>query len=160
MTLKEARKRADYRFWTNTIEELRHQIIKGEFFYFDDYDEKNGVFEIGTACLEIGCVDIELNVCSDGDDDKYFDKPTTSYFLCVKGIENGDLSWGQGGYLDDFGIDVDVDWTDPEWRKNLERDMFEKLMAAVEMFDLKVDEPNWIGDEFAVFDRIHGIEGR
>lgn len=171
MTFEEIKKRSDYRFvvqdWfiENNLEELR----RGKFNFWTEWREKDGVHEGGLAFLECGWIDVELNISCDFDDNgKGINKPVASYFCCVKGRyvdeeEDDDefrsTGWGNAGYLDDFGYEVNVDWKADNWKEQLERDMFIKLSMFMREFDLKFDEPNWRGidAEFDVFDRIHGI---
>lgn len=158
MTFAEAKARNDYKFRLNGVQTFLHDLKTGEFMNWTELDKRDGYFNYGMAVLEIGNVDIELNInamCSDDGYD-YINQPDPCYFACVKGY-NGD--WCDAGYLDNFGYEVSVNWWADDWVEQLERDMFENLIKAVKEFDLKVDEPNWTeyGHEFDVFDRIHGV---
>ena len=78
----------------------------------------------------------------------------------IKGTDNdGEELWGDGGYLDDFGYVVSVNWQSDDWAIELERDMFNNLMKAVQQFNINIDEPNFNGTShsFDMFDKIHGI---
>ena len=164
MTKKKKKKRSDYKFWINTADCFRKDLINGSFSSWYEDDEEDGVFERGIAVLEIGWVDIELNICSAWCDKHacYVNKIVPSYFICVKGNpEPGVTEWNPAGYLDDFGYKVDVDWSDEKWEKKLEKDMLKNLLKAIDQFNLKTDEPNWKGDNnpyFDVFNRINKEE--
>lgn len=158
MTFAEAKARSDYKFFHHITEEL-NELKNKSFKDWDDYERENGVFKISLAALEIGSVDIELNVTSYSkvNEDGYINLPIPEYFLCVKGPH---MEWGNAGYLDFPRYKVKVDWFSEDWLEQLEKDMFNKLQNAILEFDLKIDKPNWSDgeDEFTVFDRIQGIE--
>ena len=158
MKFKEAKARDDYKFKLCGVNDFIHDLRTGEFMNWTEYDNIDGYFNYSQAVLEIGFVDIELNINAMCDDEGfgYENQPDPCYFVCVKGY-NGD--WCEAGYLDDFGYEVSVNWAATNWVEQLERDMFESLMKAVKEFDLKIDEPNWNEPhhEFDVFDRIYGI---
>lgn len=163
MNFNEAKERKDYDFRIhNAIVGYRKELIDRSFSWWCEEVENNGVAEWGIAVLEIGWVDIELNIgvmCND-DGTGYINKPDPVYFICVKGRPtSNETGWCDGGYLDNFGYVVNVDWSSDNWLEQLEKDMFDNLMKAVKEFNLKIDEPNWEGveHEFDVFDRIHGI---
>lgn len=162
MTRREARKRDDYRFWISTTQCFINELIDGKFDSFEEWDAEEGIFETGTAILELGWVDIELNInaASNKEGAGYINKVEPSYFIRVKGIPTpGTTCWSPAGYLDDFGYEVKVDWTNPDWEKELENDMLRTLLSAVEKLGLKIDEPNWEGEghDFDVFDRINHV---
>lgn len=158
MTFAEAKARADYKFRLCGVNDFIHDLRTREFMNWTEYDKRDGYFNYGTAVLEIGYVDIELNINAMCESEAYgyINQPDPCYFVCIKGYNN---DWCDAGYLDDFGYEVSVNWWADDWVEQLERDMFENLMKAVKEFDLKIDEPNWTsyGHEFDVFDRIHGI---
>lgn len=162
MTKKEAKKRSDYKFWINTAEGFRKQLIDGSFDYWDEYDAEDGVFEKGAAVLELGWVDIELNLSAAWCDkhECYVNKIMPSYFICVKGKRSSSTTeWSPAGYLDDSRYKVSVDWSNEKWEKKLENDMLKNLMKAIDQFNLNTDGPNWKweGDEhdMDVFNRIN-----
>ena len=135
------------------INEIRNKKLS-------DFDPINGTFHLGIAVLEYDWIDIELNLQSESNDDGdgYIDKAVLSYFCYVKGIgDDGYAYWCDAGYLDDFGLDVDVDWSCNDWEEQLRYDMETKLAEFASYFDLKYDEPNWVGDknEYDVFYRIN-----
>ena len=165
MTFEEAKERTDYDFRThNAIVGYKNEVlIPKSFPWWCDEAAVDGFAEWGIAVLELGWVDIELNVNAMCDDDGsgYINKPDITYFICVKGrVDENTTDWSDGGYLDDFGYVVNVDWEADNWMEQLEKDMFENLMKAVKEFDLKIDEPNWYGEDhyMDVFDRIHGVK--
>ena len=165
-----AKKSVDYIFRAELVEHCRNELIAGEFDAWDDYHSaKDGRFELGTALLELGWCDIELNINSAVDGHgRFINKIAPAYFICLKGkTEEGDEDWSPAGYIDDFGYKVCVDWGADNWKEQLEKDMFENLMKAVKRFDIKIDEPNWEGEghAFDVFDRLmdmanHGFYSR
>ena len=160
MTFAEAKAKSDYKFRLNGIQDYIHTLKNNKFDDWSEYDEHYGFYEYGTAVLEIGYADIELNINTrpNANGTGYINKPYPCYFMCVKGFNNG---WCDAGYLDDIGdYPVCVNWAASDWVEQLERDMFENFMKAVREFDIKIDEPNWldVGHEFDVFDRLHGIE--
>lgn len=136
-------------FWLNEIREKK----------FIFYDPEYGTFERGVARLEYDWIDLELNLCTEGgrDDEEYTDQMLVSYFCNVKGINgNKYADWAPAGYLDDHGIECEVDWNAGDWPEQLKSDMEAKLKEFVERFDLYYDKPNWIGDDhyFDVFDKV------
>ena len=167
MTFEEAKKRSDYRFGIYELEWLIPEIRNGKFNNWDDNcDGVDGRFYNGTAVLEIGWIDIEVNITSDckEEDGSYINKVYVSYFSCVKGkTDIFETGWCDVGYLDCFGYDVEVDWSSKDWMDQLERDMFDKLVAFCEKYDVKIDEPNFDNSdgeshEWDVFDRLNGIK--
>lgn len=129
---------------------------------FREYDPINGTFVTGIAVLEYDWIDIELNLSTESelDGDGYTDDLVPSYFCCVKGIaDNGSAYWSDAGYLDDFGYDVDVDFSADDWMTQLKTDMEKKLAAFADRFALKYDEANWIGDgnDLNVFEQIYRL---
>ena len=167
MTFAEAKARDDYKFRLNGVQSFLHDLRTGEFMNWTDFDKRDGYFNYGMAVLEIGNVDIELNInamCSDDGCD-YINAPDPCYFLCVKGTGTENLEvaiyfeyWNDAGYLDNFGYEVSVNWWADDWIEQLERDMFENLMKVVKEFDLKIDEYNFVGEEhqWDVFNKLHG----
>lgn len=167
MTFAEAKARDDYKFRLNGVESFLHDLRTGEFMNWTDADKRDGYFNYGMAVLEIGNVDIELNInamCSDDGFD-YINQPDPCYFMCVKGTGTEKLEvaiyyeyWNDAGYLDNFGYEVSVNWWADDWIEQLERDMFENLMKAVKEFDLKIDEYNFVGErhQWDVFNKLNG----
>ena len=83
---------------------------------------------LGMAALEIGYVDIELNIHSVAqittkDYQKKNYTPVCSYFCCIK-HGNGDDDWESDNYIDE---PVNVDWKAINWREQLENDMIVKI---------------------------------
>ena len=160
MTFEEAKNREDYDFnisGPNSVTEFIHDIRTNEFMNWTEYNNEDGYVNYSTAVLELGFVDIELNINAVAEGDGYINQPYPCYFVNVKGYDD---DWAPAGYTDDFGYMVEVDWWAPDWIIQLERDMFNKLMEFVAEFGLKIDEPNWTepDHEFDVFDRVCGIE--
>lgn len=113
MTFEEARQRPDYCFRLNGIQLLIRDIREEHL----EIDLDNGPL-IGKAVLEIGYVDIEVNISVLGmfnEIPTY--KPTIEYFTCLK-TEN---DWESIGYI---GTEADVDWWSNRWKEELEEDMF------------------------------------
>lgn len=141
MTLSEAKKRPDYRFVSDGIDIYIDEIRHGK---FKIHDEENGEHIWGCAVLEIGYVDIELNLESGTEDKsgKLINDVYPSYYVCVK-YGDGPLDWDSVsiGYVDDK-YPVQVDFCKADWEEQLERDMFEKLMYVVKDYGLHIDEPN------------------
>lgn len=131
MTFEEAKQRPDYRFRLTGIQ-LLIRDIREEYLQIN---LDNGPL-IGKAVLEIGYVDIEVNISvlgMFGEMPAY--KPIIEYFMCFK-TEN---DWEPIGYL---GIDADVDWWSNRWKEELEEDMSLALNEYVESVGLSYDEPN------------------
>ena len=131
MTFEEARKRPDYCFRLNGIQLLIRDIREEHL----EIDLDNGPL-IGEAVLEIGYVDIEVNISVNGmfsETPTY--KPIIEYFMCVKTEDD----WESIGYL---GIEADVDWWSNRWKEELEEDMFLALNEYVESAGLSYDRPN------------------
>lgn len=131
MTFEEARQRPDYCFRLNGIQLLIRNIREEHL----EIDLDNGPL-IGEAILEIGYVDIEVNISvlgMFGGMPVY--KPIIEYFMCFK-IEN---DWESIGYI---GTEADVDWWSNRWKEELEEDMFLALNEYVESAGLSYDEPN------------------
>lgn len=163
MTHSEAKLRPDYSFRLSSgINGYRQEIIDDKFSWWSDH-ETDGVAEWGIAVLEVGHVDIELNLgamCNE-EGTGYINKPDLTYFLCVKGKdETGHPYWNDGGYLDGLGYEVCVNWRSDGWLTQLEADMFENLMMAVKELDLSIDEPNFtsITHQWDVFNKISGTK--
>lgn len=140
MDLKTAKTRNDYRFTLNGIDEGRailEDLRNGVMTYLTERSEPL----IGAAVLEIGYLDIELNIFSEAQVTTLPEKkddlsPVLDYFVCVKD-EHGD--WVSDGYLEH---PVEVDWKAEDWKEQLERDMFETLDAYAQEKKYSYDGPN------------------
>lgn len=131
MTFEEAKQRPNYCFRLNGIQLLIRDIREEHL----EIDLDNGPL-IGEAVLEIGYVDIEVNISVLGmfnEIPTY--KPTIEYFTCLK-TEN---DWEPIEYI---GTGADVDWWSNRWKEELEEDMFLALNEYVESAGLSYDEPN------------------
>lgn len=136
MTFEEAKKRPDYKFVLNgiesDIEDIRNNCMKGLY--------ENGDPERGIAILEIGYVDIEVNLMTyeqvgEHPGDK---RPIIDYFACIK-WEEGDNDWRSDDYVDH---DINVNWESDNWAEQLERDMFEALNKYVVQKGYSYDHAN------------------
>lgn len=123
--------RNDYKFSLNELknEELRKQIIDGN---LEDFTP-NGDPIRGAAVLEIGDVDIEVNIhaaCQvrqNADDDC---APIIDYFCCRKNPE-----WTSDCYLEELigeKAALNVHWAADNWEEQLELDMFNKLLLYMD----------------------------
>lgn len=138
MTFKEIKQMVDYKFTLYEVKDIIHEIRNGCIKSL--YSDGNGY--IGAAVLEIGYVDIELNIFTYGQcnftansEDK---RPLLDYFVCVKrGEENDD--WESMGYLN---CNVNVDWNADNWKDQLEKDMFDKLDKYVKDHSYSYDHAN------------------
>lgn len=131
MTFEEAKQRPDYRFRLTGIQLLIRDIREEHL----EIDLDNGPL-MGKAVLEIGYVDIEVNISILGmfnETPTY--KPIIEYFICIKTEDD----WESIGYL---GIEADVDWWSNRWKEELEEDMFLTLNEYVESVGLSYDGPN------------------
>lgn len=131
MTFEEAKQRPDYRFRLTGIQLLIRNIREEHL----EIDLDNGPL-IGEAVLEIGYVDIEVNISVNGmfsETPTY--KPIIEYFMCVKTEDD----WEGIGYL---GIEADVDWWSNRWKEELEKDMFLVLDTFVRLGMLNYNRPN------------------
>lgn len=138
MTFEEARRRSDYKFTLNEIESLiddiRSNYMKGL--------EENGDGYRGAAVLEIGYVDIEVNIYTyaqcviNADPEDH--TPLIDYFTCLKHGDK-DEDWESDGYLD---YSLNVDWNSNNWKEQLERDMFKALDMYVKASDYSYDHAN------------------
>lgn len=122
MTLESAKKFKGYRFVLNGIEDIITEIRNGHLESFNMSQEPMR----GAAVMEIGYVDIEMNVFTEAQVTTLKEKendlsPVIDYFICVK---TPDEEWVSVGYLD---RPVDVNWNSSDWREQLESDMFSAL---------------------------------
>jgi hypothetical protein len=139
MTFEEARQRKDYKFSLNGMEELINDIRNN---YLKDFEE-DGDGCRGAAVLEIGYVDVELNIYTVGQcwypgrdpEDK---TPNLSYFTCLKHGESSD-DWSSDDVLD---YKINVDWNADNWKEQLETDMFKALNGYVENNGYSYDHAN------------------
>ena len=141
ITLAEAKQREDYSFDCNILYGYINEIRANK---FSDHDPENGEHIWGVAVMEIGCVDIELNLSNsqDGVNDVVPD-----YFICAKDKCG---NWIPAGYIDD---PVDVYFGLDDWKEDLEADMFNKLIAVVEKYGLDFDSSDKTEEEvFNLFD--------
>lgn len=140
--IRRSKKRADYHFSINDMDRIIEDIRKG---WLDDFEE-NGDPVRGAAVLEIGHVDIEVNIfseeqlCREGreipDDKKK--APAIDYFVSVKAGKDKD-SWRDDKYLE---TKVNVDWRAENWKELLEHDMFMALDNYVRKAGYSYDHPN------------------
>lgn len=138
MTFEEAKQRNDYKFSLNgienLIEDIRNNCMKNLY--------ENGDGYRGAAVLEIGYVDVEVNIYSyrqcilnaDPEDQT----PLIDYFTCLKRGENND-DWESAGYLD---YSLNVDWNANNWEEQLEKDMFKALNEYVKANGYSYDYAN------------------
>ena len=134
MNFEDARKRSDYKFSPNGIENLIDEIRNG---HMRDLEESGDGCR-GVAVLVIGYVDIELNIYTyaqcglSNSNDK---TPVLNYFSCLKhGDSNND--WESDDYVD---YDVNVDWNSSNWLELLEKDMFTALDMYVNRYGHSYD---------------------
>lgn len=140
MTFDEARKMKGYKFSLGNIEcllnDIRNNWMSGM--------EADGDRYIGEAVLEIGYVDIELNITTEEqvstEPCNGNKKPVLDYFVCVKNFD-----WESEGYID---YKVNVDWHADNWKDQLERDMFLALDEYVKERGYHYNQPNygWIAE--------------
>ena len=139
MKFSEAKQRNDYKFTLNEIEDLIEDIRNN---YMKNLYE-NGDGYRGAAVLEIGYVDVEVNIYTEEQiarsDDRVGNKtPVIDYFTCLKHGDNKD-DWESDCYLD---YNLNVDWNADNWREQLERDMFAALDMNVTVNGYSYDHTN------------------
>ena len=146
MTLEEARAREDYKFAIDATPTDYEWLIKSMTYSEHEAEFKERYWDAGpdkgVAVMEIGYIDIELNLTEFG----------AEYFICVNTGKYGDrdYDWESVGYVDDLFLDVadpgwkfvDVDFSAADWREQLERDMFETLDYVVEQTQWSYSWPN------------------
>lgn len=139
MDLKTAKARGDYRFTLNGVEhpQVLTDLRKGSM------GSLSGAAEpyIGAAVLEVGYLDIELNIFSKAQVTTRGEKardlsPVLDYFVCGKD-KQGD--WVNDGYLE---RPVTVDWNAANWQEQLEADLFAALDAYATAKGYTYDGPN------------------
>lgn len=100
---------------------------------------EDGERYIGVAVLEIGYIDIEVNVMTEEQVSRKphpGDKtPVIDYFICLKNDK-----WESEGYLD---YNIQVDWNADDWKEQLEKDMFQALDEYVKKHGFHYDQPNY-----------------
>lgn len=140
MDLETAKARRDYRFVLNALDEgsaVLGDLRKGVMAYLTERSEPF----IAAAMLEIGYLDIELNIFSEAQVTTLPEKkddlsPVLDYFVCVKD-KHGD--WVNDGYLEH---PVAVDWNAEDWKEQLEQDMFGALDIYAKEKGYSYDGPN------------------
>ena len=147
MIFEEAKKFREYKFSLNGVERLIDDIRKN---WIDDLDE-NGEIYMGVAVLELGYLDIELNIASEEQVSRKpcpgNKTPVIDYFVCVKNLE-----WESDGYVD---YKVNVDWNADDWADQLERDMFMALEKYRKTHNYSYNRPNYgIMAEDRIFSKI------
>ena len=139
MDLKTAKARKDYRVLLHEVEnpQVLADLRNGSM------DSLSGAAEpyIGAAVLEVGYLDIELNIFSKAQVTTRGGKardlsPVLDYFVCVKD-EQGD--WANDGYLE---RPVTMDWTVANWQEQLEAALFAALDAYATAKGYTYDGPN------------------
>ena len=144
MTFEEAKKRSDYHF-RQRLGSVIDGLASGR---LEDMDADSGPL-IGCAVLEIGCVDLELNISIQAmfDIERKDDKtPVPEYYCCIK-VGEGPTDWDCDGYiLDESKYDerakVKVDWKADNWVEQLEQDMFNTLVWYADLRGYSFDELN------------------
>ena len=156
-----AKKRPDYHFNCEGLQPYIEELRAGRFSSFSKEQAENGIAEWGVAVLEIGWLDLEVNISAACTGDGHYENtPVVDYFCCVKGLKSDQTEdWTEAGYLDDFGYIPEVNWKAENWRSLLEQDMVRKLAEFSLQYGLFFDYPNWKGDEdaWSTYDRLHGI---
>ncbi len=117
-------------FHTNGIDDdLRSQLRNCELSFENRRAADNGDLR-GVAVLELGNLDIELNI---GVDEGGNNTPTEDFFICI----NTDAGWESQGYVDEWLSVGDMDmwlsfsWGDDTWQENLFNKMLGLLSAYV-----------------------------
>lgn len=114
-------------------EELRKELAEGKL-------RKNAsaasLCEVrGVAMLELGYLDIELNIHTVEEASEYLEEatPVCDYFICVKcGDTDDPWEWESFGYADDYVGELGhaaVDWSAENWEELLFKDMLISLVA-------------------------------
>lgn len=138
MTFEEAKKRKDYDFSLNGIEDIINDIRNN---WIKDMEDDGEPYR-GIAILEIGYVDIEVNLATYEQciiDAKSGDKrPSMYYFTCIKHGDSDD-DWESNNFVDQ---DINVNWKSDNWAEQLERDMFEALDKYVAENGYSYDHAN------------------
>lgn len=125
------------KFNNDIDEDLRKELATGKLTGVHANTAKYHEFR-GIAMLEIGNLDIELNINCDVDDDSDAEIVTAfpDYFICVKSVDPNDPDgtvipdWESYGYADDYIGDsgtAHVDWSAENWEELLFTDMLKSL---------------------------------
>lgn len=110
-------------------EELRKELSEGK---LREYAHAAAFHNLrGIAMLELGYLDIELNINSLEEEDDHIEEatPTLDYFICVKVGEDRD-DWESYGYADDYigeAGQAHIDWSAKNWEELLFADMLKSL---------------------------------
>lgn len=135
MTFEEAKGLKEYKFSLNGIENLIDDLRKNWMVNM----KEEGTGHKGVAILELGYIDIELNIFTEEQVSRIpcsGDKtPVIDYFVCVKNFR-----WESNGYVE---YNVNVDWKAENWIQQLEQDMFAALEKYREEHGYKYDRPNY-----------------
>ena len=145
MTHEEAMKRNDYRFVGEYARHFRSDLIRSmqqsenEAYFEEHYGDAP---QWGVAMLEIGYIDIELNITAFG----------AEYFICTK---DADGEWDSTGYVTDLMMNIgfadaehssdwlpDVEFDADDWEWQLQQDMFRVLNNVIEVTRWDYDTPN------------------
>lgn len=127
-------------FQHTITEELRKELAEGK---LREYASAASLHELrGEAMLELGYLDIELNINCLEDEDIRIEEATPSpdYFICAKYGEDRD-DWESYGYADDYIGDAGqahVDWAAENWEEQL----FADMLKALSMYVSEVNKPN------------------
>ena len=144
MNFAEAKARPDYKFSpvdNHTLQQIRDGCM--------EHMNPEGDPIWGAAVLEIGYIDIELNItapCIFDEPPPKNQTPVLEYFCCIKHGNHQD-DWYSLGYLDDLiagnpNTHVDVDWNTDNWQEQLEQDMFQSLDWFCDVKGFSYDHPN------------------
>lgn len=135
MTIEEAKKFKEYKFFLNGVENLIDDLRKN----WMENMEEDGERYIGVAVLEFGYIDIELNILTEEQVSRIpcsgNKTPVIDYFVCIKNIE-----WESDGYAD---WNVNVNWNSDNWVSQLERDMFAALEKYKDEHGYRYNRPNY-----------------
>lgn len=135
MTIEEAKKFKEYKFFLNGVENLIDDLRKN----WMENMEEDGERHIGVAVLEFGYIDIELNILTEEQVSRIpcsgNKTPVIDYFVCIKNIE-----WESDGYADQ---NVNVNWNSDNWVSQLERDMFAALEKYKDEHGYRYNRPNY-----------------
>lgn len=136
--INDTKNRKDYDF----SEEIQYYLENLQSNWFPELHENMDPVR-GAAVLEIGYVDIELNIHSiaqitDKDYMKENFSPVCSYFCCIKHGDSDD-DWESDDYIDES---VNVDWNAENWREQLENDMIVKLHKYAAMKGYSFNKAN------------------
>lgn len=131
------KRRPDYKFTLeiteDTLQELRHNRM-------DSFME-NGDPIRGAAVLEIGHIDLEVNIhaaCQTAHGEPEDKTPQVSYFCCIKRGETDD-TWESDDYVCNV---TSVDWNAADWKEQLEFNMFYELEKYRKEKGYSYDSPN------------------